>query len=70
MDEELKNIIKETFEKATGTAADKRKALASRLRVMSMEEKWHKDLDKFTKEKKLDKLAKATGVLEEDLEDL
>ena len=43
-----RNIIKETFEQAGGSATEKRRALANKLKLMSMEEKWHKDLEKFT----------------------
>ena len=69
MDKDFEQIIEELKKAVTGGAGDRR-ALERKAKELSINKEYHKGLEKFAREKKLDKLSKKLGTTEENLEGL
>ena len=60
MDKDFEQIIEELKKAVTGGAGD-RSALERKAKELSINKEYHKGLEKFAREKKLDKLSKKLG---------
>ena len=69
MDKDFEQIIEELKKAITGGAGDRRN-LERKAKELSINKEYHKGLEKFAREKKLDKLSKKLGTTEENLEGL
>ena len=69
MDKDFEQIIEELKKAVTGGTGDRRN-LERKAKELSINKEYHKGLEKFAREKKLDKLSKKLGTTEENLEGL